>query len=100
MNVRYSTVMRTLFAEMLSFLGVSSPAMSPLEMRLDRQVKFWQKRLGLEDWNLAVHVVRQNSLDKQTWGNAEWDPESKSGVISVLDPRDYNLKGSELKLDM
>ena len=39
-------------------------------------------------------------LDKDTWGNAEWDSETKTGVISVLDPQDYNLKGSELKRDM
>jgi hypothetical protein len=91
--------MRMLVATFFAFV-MSSPAMNPLEMRLDRQVKTWQKRLGLEDWNLRIHVVRQKSLDKQTWGNAEWDPDTKSGVISVLDPRDYNLKGAELKLDM
>ena len=75
-------------------------ATSPLEFRLDREMKTWQKRLGLDDWNLSVQVVRQKDLDRNTWGNAEWDPQRKTGVISVLDPRDYNLKGSELKLDM
>jgi hypothetical protein len=67
---------------------------------LDRQLKSWQKRLGLEEWNLALRVVRQAELDKDTWGGAEWDPEAKTGTISVLDPRDYNLHGGELKLDM
>jgi hypothetical protein len=79
---------------------VSASAMTPLEYRLDRQMKGWQKRLGLDDWRLELRVVRQNSLDKATWGNAEWDPDRKSGTISVLDPRDYNLRGSELRLDM
>jgi hypothetical protein len=74
--------------------------MNPLESRLDRQMKFWQKRLGLEEWNLALRVVRQTEIDRNSWGAAEWDPDLKSGVISVLDPRDYNLKGGELKLDM
>ncbi len=92
--------MRTLVVVLLSLIGVSSPAMSPLEFRLDRQVKTWQKRLGLDDWNLQIQVVRVASLDKHTWGNAEWDPDAKTGTISVLDPRDYNLKGSELRLDM
>ena len=92
--------MRLLVAVFLSIFGVSSPAMNPTEMRLDRQMKVWQKRLGLEEWRLSLHVVRQNSLDKHTWGNAEWDPDTKTASISVLDPRDYNLKGSELKLDM
>ena len=74
--------------------------MSPLESKLDREMKSWQKRLRMEDWKLVVQVVRQDALDKNTWGNAEWDPETKTGVINVLDPRDYNLRGSELKLDM
>ena len=87
------------------FLGVlccsaTNPPLSPLELRLDRQMKTWQKRLGLDDWNLAVRVVRQSDLDRDTWGGAEWDPEMKTGLISVLDPRDYNLRGNELKLDM
>jgi len=91
--------LRTLCALFLA-LAMTSSAMSPLEMRLDRHMKTWQKRLGLESWNLAVQVVRQSSLDKHTWGNAEWDPATRSGVISVLDPRDYNLKGRDLNLDM
>ena len=75
-------------------------AMSPLEMRLTSQTKIWQKRLGLEEWRIDVQVVRQKKLDRNSWGTAEWDPANKTGLISVLDPRDYNLKGSELKLDM
>ena len=54
----------------------------------------------MEDWRLTVRVVRQRDLDKNTWGNAEWDPWQKSGTISVLDPADYNLKGGDLRLDM
>ncbi len=74
--------------------------MSPVESHLDRQLKSWQKRLGMDDWRLTIKVVRQNSLDKNTWGNAEWNPDEKTGIISVLDPTDYNLKGGDLKLDM
>lgn len=90
--------MRAVWA--LLFFVISCSAMNPLESRLDRQMKFWQKRLGLEEWNLALRVVRQTEIDRNSWGAAEWDPDSKSGTISVLDPRDYNLKGGELKLDM
>ena len=54
----------------------------------------------MEEWRLTVRLVRQWNLDKNTWGNAEWDPDAKTGVIKVLDPRDYNLHGGELKLDM
>ncbi|HWQ57074.1 MAG TPA: hypothetical protein VN442_25535 [Bryobacteraceae bacterium] len=81
-------------------MATISFGMTSLEARLDRQMRFWQKRLGLEEWSLAVQVVRQSALDKHTWGNAEWDPETRTGLIKVLDPRDYNLKGRELNHDM
>jgi hypothetical protein len=44
--------------------------------------------------------VRQSEIEANSWGMAEGDPDSKTGTISVLDPRDYNLHGGELKLDM
>ncbi len=90
--------MRTFWAVFLCVFSCS--ATNPLESRLDRQMKVWQKRLGLEDWNLALRVVRQSEIDRNSWGAAEWDPVAKTGLISVLDPRDYNLKGGELRLDM
>ncbi len=63
-------------------------------------MKFWQKRLGLDEWSFVLRVVRQSEIERNSWGAAEWDPEAKTGIISVLDPRDYNLKGEELKTDM
>lgn len=90
--------MRLLCALLL--LAFSSLAMTPLEARLDHQMKMWQKRLSLDDWALTVRLVRQSEIDAKTWGMAEWDPVAKTGTISVLDPRDYNLHGGELKLDM
>jgi hypothetical protein len=90
--------MKALWA--LLFFVLSCSAMNPLETRLERQMHFWQKRLGLDEWNLSVRLVRQAEIDRNSWGAAEWDPEAKSGIISVLDPRDYNLHGGELKLDM
>jgi len=90
--------MKVVWAVLLAVFTCS--AMNTLELRLDRQMKLWQKRLGLEDWNLSVRLVRQSEIDRNSWGAAEWDPESKTGVISVLDPRDYNLRGGELRLDM
>ena len=90
--------MRLLITFVVLAAGVS--ATGTIEMRLDRQLRFWQKRLGLDDWNLSVQIVRQKQLDREIWGSAEWDPDTKVGTINVLDPRDYNLKGGELKLDM
>jgi hypothetical protein len=90
--------MRVLAAMFLSVIACF--AMSPVESHLDRQLRSWQKRLGMEEWRLTVRLVRQKDLDKNTWGNAEWDPDEKTGTISVLDPLDYNLKGGGLRLDM
>ncbi len=90
--------MRVVCALLLCFLW--SAGTNPLELRLERQMRVWQKRLGMEDWNLTLRVVRQSEIDQDSWGAAEWDSRAKTGVISVLDPRDYNLKGGELKLDM
>jgi hypothetical protein len=81
-------------------LSVEALQLAPLQAHLEKQLRGWQKRLGLEDWDLSLQVVRKSALDQDTWGNAEWDSDAKTGVISVLDPQDYNLKGSELKRDM
>src|ERR1044072_2497237 len=78
-------------------VSVSAVQLAPLQAQLERQLRTWQKRLGLESWDLSLVVVRKAALDRDTWGNAEWDAETKTGVISVLDPQDYNLKGSQLK---
>jgi hypothetical protein len=90
--------MRLFWALLLCFFSCS--AMNPLESRLEHQMRLWQKRLGLEEWNLSLRVVRQSEIDHNSWGASEWDPDTKTALISVLDPRDYNLKGGELKLDM
>jgi hypothetical protein len=74
--------------------------MNPLELRLVDQMKSWQKRLGLDDWNVSLQVVRQSELDPNAWGSAHWDARAKTATIQVLDPRDYNLKGADLRLDM
>jgi hypothetical protein len=91
--------MRVVCALLLCIFSCSA-VNSPLEYRLDRQMRFWQKRLGLDEWALSLRLVRQTQIDRNAWGEAEWDPQAKSAVISVLDPRDYNLKGGDLKLDM
>src|SRR5580658_7158433 len=90
--------MRVVWA--LFLLSLSSSAMNPLEMRLVDQLKSWQKRLGLDDWNMTLQVVRQSEIDPNAWGSSHWDARAKTATIQVLDPRDYNLKGADLRLDM
>jgi len=90
--------MRVLAVLLLGVMGCFP--MSPVESHLDQKLKSWQRRLGMDDWRLTIRLVREKDLDKNTWGNAEWDPNQKTGTISVLDPADYNLRGAELRLDM
>jgi hypothetical protein len=90
--------MRALLALLLAITG--SPALTPTETRLERQVRSWQKRLGLYDWEISLRVVRQSALAHDAWGSSEWDDRTRKAVVNVLDPRDYNLRGGELKLDM
>jgi len=75
-------------------------AMNPLEIRLMDQMKSWQKRLGLDDWTMTLQVVRQREINPNAWGSSHWDIHAKTATIQVLDPRDYNLKGTDLRLDM
>ena len=90
--------MRVVWALLL--LCLSCSAMNPLEMRLVDQMRAWQKRLGLDDWNMTLQVVRQSEIDPNAWGSSHWDIRAKTATIQVLDPRDYNLKGADLRLDM
>jgi len=84
----------------LSCVASSAVQLAPLQAHLEKQLRTWQKRLSMDGWNLSVQVVRKAALDKDTWGNAEWDSDTKTGVISILDPQDYNLRGADLKRDM
>ena len=91
-------IMRWLVAGLvcaISGIALHAVQLAPLQAHLEKQLKTWQKRLSMNDWDLSVQVVRKSALDKNTWGNAEWDTDTKSGVISVLDPQDYNLKGTK-----
>ena len=90
--------MRVVWALLLCVLSCS--ATNPLEVRLDHQLQTWQRRLGLDDWHFTLRVVRQSEIDRNSWGSSEWDPSAKTGVVMVLDPRDYNLRGGDLRLDM
>ena len=60
----------------------------------------WQKRLNLQDWDLAVVAARASELKPKTVGNIHWDREKKTAVIRVLDPADYNLPFDEMLRDI
>jgi len=60
----------------------------------------WQKRLGLQDWNIAVVVSRATELKPRTLGNIHWELDKKTAIIHVLDPADYKLPLKEMLQDL
>ena len=55
------------------------------------KLSIWQKRLELQDWNVALEVVRATELKPKTLGNIHWDTDKKTATIRVLDPADYRM---------
>ena len=64
------------------------------------KLSVWQKRLNLQDWDVALEVVRSTELRPRTLGNIHWDTEKKTAVIRVLDPADYHLPFPEMLDDI
>src|SRR5579863_7369375 len=64
------------------------------------KLSVWQKRLDLQDWDVALEVVRGTELKPRTLGNIHWDSDKKTAVIRVLDPADYRLPFHEMLDDM
>jgi hypothetical protein len=59
------------------------------EKFVHEELPYWQRRLQLEDWNVAVFAVHPSDLRPRTLGNVHWDKEKKTAVIRVLDASDY-----------
>ena len=50
----------------------------------------WQRILRLQDWDIAIDILRARDMGLDG-GQAEvhWKAESKSAIIHLLDPADY-----------
>jgi hypothetical protein len=64
------------------------------------RLSVWQKRLNLQDWNIALVVSRASELKPKTLGNIHWDNEKKTAILRVLDPADYKLPYDEMLKDI
>jgi hypothetical protein len=62
-------------------------------------VFYWQKRLKLEDWNIAVLLSRRADLRPGTLGNIRWDSDEKKATIRVLDAADYLAADDSISFD-
>ena len=68
--------------------------------QVERWTKAWQKRLALEDWDVAVEIVRASELRPDTLGNLRWNHATRAATIRVLNPLDYQLPAAEIPTDI
>jgi hypothetical protein len=57
----------------------------------NEKLALWQNRLALQDWKVKINIVRKQELEPDTVGEIDWDRTTKSAVIRLLDPVDYQL---------
>ena len=67
---------------------------------LTQKLVIWQKRLKLEDWNIAFKLVHYSDLKPKTLGNIHWDSDLKKASMSILSPSDYKLAFPDALKDM
>lgn len=68
--------------------------------QIDKWMKTWRKRLGLEDWAVTATMVRSWDLKPETLGNLKWNSGTKTATIRVLNPIDYDLPPAEIPADI
>jgi len=68
--------------------------------QVDAWMTKWQKRLGLENWDVKAMIVHPCDLKPETLGNLHWDLEAKTATIRVLNPADYDMPAAEIPTDM
>ncbi len=71
-----------------------------MQAQVDEWTKSWQKRLDLGEWRITTLVVRLSDLKPDTLGNLKWNSGSKTAVIRVLNPLDYDLPPAEIPADI
>jgi hypothetical protein len=63
-------------------------------------LRVWKQRMGFNDWDIQVQLVRANGLEPKTLGNIHWDTDVKKAAIDVLSPYDYTLSTPDMLQDM
>ena len=78
----------------------SKPKVSAVEAQVSNWVRTWQKRLRLDDWKIETRIVRSTELKPDTLGNLKWNSISRTAVIKVLTPADYDMPAADVPEDM
>jgi hypothetical protein len=115
-STKFAAVINSGIAALLFTLFAATPASSSgsstttalaAQQRADTAEHFitnalrvWQNRMGLDDWDIQVNMVRANNLEPKTLGNIHWDTDVKRATIDVLSPYDYTLSTPAMLNDM
>lgn len=59
------------------------------EKQLAKRLKYWQKKLGLSDWEIDASICRANHMGAERAGEINWTLQNKQASIRLLDPTDY-----------
>ncbi|MCO7127806.1 hypothetical protein NIE88_18835 [Sporolactobacillus shoreicorticis] len=58
--------------------------------QLQSKLLKWKKRLRLQDWEVAISIIRARDMDlDDCQGECHWNIQSKLAWIHILDPVDY-----------
>lgn len=60
----------------------------PTQAALDAKLKYWQRRLRLQDWDVKVRFVRMSSLDVSVLGTNSAGDSKREADIRLLHPAD------------
>lgn len=70
------------------------------DAQIEKWMKTWRRRLGLDDWTVTATMVRSWDLKPDTLGNLKWNSGTKTATIRVLNPIDYDLPPGEVPADI
>lgn len=65
----------------------------------DRALKRWQKRLGLQDWDITVEIVRYYRVTDYSLGHIESNHQHRLARVYLKHPRDV-FPGNEGSADL
>ncbi len=76
-----------------------SPAPLLTEDQVSGWIVKWQKRLGLQDWQIDAKIVRMPELPQNAVANIHWSLPNKKATVRVMNSVDSTLPKSEIVRD-
>lgn len=59
------------------------------QVQLEERLRYWQKRLRLQDWSIEVRIARLREMDQDCEAQVNWILSRKMATIQILDQVDY-----------